>query len=115
MSLSNVVPIIRPQSLAVTVGTRIRKVRKARGLTLKDVSQGMGTTMQTLQRLEVGTMTLSVEWIEKIANALDVDPVSFFTDRTTTDEETQAIFESTIAKCFARWLSDQSVLMGERK
>ena len=55
--------------------TRIREVRKARGLTLDDVARRCepATTPQTIGRLETGTRTVSVGWLNRIARALEVD------------------------------------------
>ena len=55
--------------------TRIREVRRARGLTLDDVARRCDppTTPQTVGRLETGTRTVSVGWLNRIANALGVD------------------------------------------
>lgn len=54
--------------------TRIRDVRKARGLTLADVAAACvpPTTPQTIGRLETGTRTVSIDWLERIAAAMDV-------------------------------------------
>lgn len=54
--------------------TRIRDVRKARGLTLEDVAARCDppTTAQTIGRLETGTRTVSVKWLNRIAAALGV-------------------------------------------
>lgn len=55
--------------------TRIREVRLARGLTLDDVARRCNppTTPQTVGRLETGTRTVSVGWLNRIANAIGVD------------------------------------------
>ena len=55
--------------------TRIRDVRKAKGLTLDDVGRRCEppTTAQTIGRLETGTRTVSVGWLNRIAEALGVD------------------------------------------
>ncbi len=55
--------------------TRIREVRRARGLTLDDVARRCepATTPQTIGRLETGTRTVSVGWLNRIAKALGVD------------------------------------------
>jgi len=55
--------------------TRIREVRRARGLTLDDVARRCSppTTAQTIGRLEMGTRTVSVGWLNRIAGALGVD------------------------------------------
>lgn len=54
--------------------TRIREVRRAKGLTLADVGARCvpPTTAQTIGRLETGTRTVSVDWLNRIAAALDV-------------------------------------------
>ena len=55
--------------------TRIREVRRARGLTLDDVARRCEppTTPQTIGRLETGTRTVSVGWLNRIAKALGVE------------------------------------------
>jgi transcriptional regulator with XRE-family HTH domain len=55
--------------------TAIREVRRAKGLTLEEVAQRCEppTTAQTIGRLETGTRTVSVVWLNRIAAALGVD------------------------------------------
>lgn len=55
--------------------TRIREVRRARGMTLDDVARACTppTTPQTIGRLETGTRTVSVGWLNRIAAALQVE------------------------------------------
>ncbi len=55
--------------------SRIRDVRKAKGLTLDDVAKRCDppTTAQTIGRLETGMRTLSLDWLNRIADALAVD------------------------------------------
>jgi transcriptional regulator with XRE-family HTH domain len=52
--------------------TRIREVRRAKGLTLADVAERCDppTTAQTIGRLETGTRTVSVGWLNRIAEGL---------------------------------------------
>jgi transcriptional regulator with XRE-family HTH domain len=54
--------------------TRIRDVRKSRGLTLADVAAACDppTTPQTIGRLETGMRTVSIDWLERIAAAMGV-------------------------------------------
>jgi transcriptional regulator with XRE-family HTH domain len=54
--------------------TAIREVRRARGMTLDDVARACvpPTTAQTIGRLETGTRTVSVGWLNRIADALGV-------------------------------------------
>ncbi|HEX8667494.1 MAG TPA: helix-turn-helix transcriptional regulator [Allosphingosinicella sp.] len=55
--------------------TRIRDVRRARKMTLQDVADRCEppTTPQTIGRLETGTRTVSVGWLNRIAGALGVE------------------------------------------
>ena len=55
--------------------TRIREVRRARGMTLQDVADRCDppTTPQTIGRHETGTRTVSVGWLNRIAKALGVE------------------------------------------
>jgi len=55
---------------------RIREIRKAKGLTLADLAAACDppTTAQTIGRLETGMRTLSVNWMDRIGDALNVDP-----------------------------------------
>ena len=52
--------------------TRIREVRRAKNMTLLDVANACSppTTAQTIGRLETGTRTVSVGWLNRIAAAL---------------------------------------------
>lgn len=65
-------------SLALTLGSALRAIRKAQGKTLKQVADAMNTSPQTVQRLETGTMTISAEWIEKFCATLGIDPGELF-------------------------------------
>ena len=55
--------------------TRIREVRRAKKMTLQDVADRCRppTTPQTVGRLETGTRTVSVGWLNRIAAALGVE------------------------------------------
>ena len=55
--------------------TRIREVRRARGMTLEDVARACAppTTPQTIGRLETGMRTVSIGWLNRIAAALGVE------------------------------------------
>lgn len=66
---------VRPFGGLRLVITRIREVRRARGFTLDDVARRCvpPTTPQTIGRLETGTRTVSVGWLNRIARALGVE------------------------------------------
>jgi transcriptional regulator with XRE-family HTH domain len=55
--------------------TCLRDVRRAKKMTLQDVADRCNppTTPQTIGRLETGTRTVSVGWLNRIAGALGVD------------------------------------------
>ena len=63
-----------------TPRTRIREIRKLRGWTLKDLANATGTTPQTIQRLETATMTVSMSWLARIGEAMDVTPNELLPD-----------------------------------
>jgi transcriptional regulator with XRE-family HTH domain len=49
------------------MATRIREFRKLRNMTLQHLALKVGTTAQTIQRLETDNMTVSLDWLERIA------------------------------------------------
>jgi transcriptional regulator with XRE-family HTH domain len=51
---------------------RIRHYRRQRQMTLKELAESIGTTPQTVSRLETEVMTLSTDWLERLARALGV-------------------------------------------
>jgi transcriptional regulator with XRE-family HTH domain len=61
--------------------TRIREVRRAKKMTLQDVADRCDppTTPQTIGRLETGTRTVSVGWLNRIAKALGVEAADLVT------------------------------------
>lgn len=73
--------------------TRIREVRRARGMTLDDVARSCdpATTPQTIGRLETGMRTVSVGWLNRIAKALGVDAQDLVQGGETADLKVAAI------------------------
>jgi len=67
--------------------TRIRKLRKTRGWTLQQLADQIGTTPQTVQRLETANMTVSMDWLQKFANAFNVSPVDLIDESSPRDIE----------------------------
>jgi transcriptional regulator with XRE-family HTH domain len=57
---------------------RIRDIRKAKGWTLAELAEACHppTTAQTIGRLETGMRNLSIKWMDRIGEALGVDPES---------------------------------------
>ena len=77
--------------------TAIRAVRRAKGLTLDEVARRCvpATTAQTIGRLETGTRTVSVGWLNRIAAALDVATVDLVTMPERADLPVVAILDAT--------------------
>lgn len=55
---------------------RIRDIRRAKGWTLADLAAACDpvTTPQTIGRLETGTRNLSIVWMQRIGDALGIEP-----------------------------------------
>jgi antitoxin component HigA of HigAB toxin-antitoxin module len=60
---------------------RIRELREARGLTLEDLAHRVGTTNQQISHLELGKRQLTVEWLRRLAKALDCHPWAIVEDQ----------------------------------
>ena len=63
---------------AARLGSEIREVRKARGLTLNELSDQIACSTAYLSRIERGTARISVDLLTQISAALNVDPAWFF-------------------------------------
>lgn len=76
--------------------TAIREVRRAKGLTLEEVAARCvpPTTAQTIGRLETGTRTVSVNWLNRIAAALEVDAADLVTLPDRPDIPVAAVLEA---------------------
>lgn len=57
-------------------GDHVKELRGLRKMTQKDLAEKAGVTMSTVWRLESGEVTPTLETLQKIAAALDVDPQS---------------------------------------
>lgn len=64
--------------IKVRVGQLIRENRKAKGLTQKDLGAIMGLSESVVNKYEGGKQNLSVETIQKVADALGVEISEFF-------------------------------------
>lgn len=76
--------------------TAIREVRRAKGMTLDDVARACvpPTTAQTIGRLETGTRTVSVGWLNRIAAALGVEAADLVKLPETADIAVAAILDA---------------------
>ena len=77
-------------------GTRLRALRERAGLSQLALSSASGITNDTICRLELGRRSPQAATIERLAKALDVEPLRFVTDEPpdeewSTDEETEPV------------------------
>jgi transcriptional regulator with XRE-family HTH domain len=66
-----------PSSTAKRLGAEIREGRKARGLTLNDLSDQLSCSTAYLSRIELGSARISGALLQEIGKALHVDPEWF--------------------------------------
>jgi transcriptional regulator with XRE-family HTH domain len=62
-----------PDSAQDTVGTRIRRLRRARGWTQGKLAEGAGLSVEGLSRIERGSRTPRIDTVGRIARALQVE------------------------------------------
>ena len=60
-------------SFSYFVGQRIKKYRKSRGYTIEQFSAMINKSKATLSKYENGTITIDIETLYDIAQALDID------------------------------------------
>ena len=58
------------------MANRIKELREVRGLTLQQVADAAGTSLQQIQRLENGHRRLTDDWMRRIAPVLGVHPAA---------------------------------------
>lgn len=59
-------------NIKVEVGQSIQRARIAKGLTQKELGEKIGVGTPTISRYETGNQNLTVETIQKIADALGI-------------------------------------------
>ena len=66
-----------------TVGERIRHLRKSKRLAQKQLAQMIGVSHGALTNFEKGRRRISIDWLQKIADALNT-PLAYFLDESRT-------------------------------
>jgi transcriptional regulator with XRE-family HTH domain len=66
-------PVAAPEADRVQLGLSLRAHRKARQLTLKDLSGHSGVALSTLSKMELGQISVSYEKLAAVARALSLD------------------------------------------
>ena len=64
-------------SFSYFVGQRIKKYRKSRGYTIEQFSAMINKSKATLSKYENGAITIDIETLYEIAQALDIDMKCF--------------------------------------
>lgn len=67
-------------SLNKQVGQRIKKKRIEKGITQQELGDRLGYNKSYVSRLETGRMKISLDKIESISNALDIDSKQLLVD-----------------------------------
>lgn len=62
----------------VNIGARVREVRNASGVSLRELARRLALSPATITALEKGRTTMSVDRLHEIAHALDVSPAELF-------------------------------------
>ena len=70
-----------PEADRVQLGLRLREHRKARRLTLKELSGRSGVALSTLSKMELGQISVSYEKLAAVARALALDVGQLFDAR----------------------------------
>ncbi|HLS69173.1 MAG TPA: XRE family transcriptional regulator [Kiloniellales bacterium] len=69
------------------IGSEIRQLRKAKGLTLHDLASATGRSIGYVSQMERGLSTLSIEDLRRLAEALEVPLSWFFAHEDVPEEE----------------------------
>lgn len=86
---------------------RLKELREVRGLSLAALAALVGTTNQQISHLELGKRQLTVEWLVRIARALDCHPWAIISESAPSDAR-----ELELVRAFrAMNLRDQETLL----
>lgn len=66
-------------SIKKSLGQRIKEIRKARGLTQKQLAEKIGIGTANISYIETGHFAPTIENFEKIADVLGVEPPELYT------------------------------------
>ena len=65
-------------SASIIVGQKIKEIRKKKSLTIQELAEKSGMSEGHISRLENGLKSPTISTLEKLAQALDVPIVYFF-------------------------------------
>lgn len=91
------------------MGRRLRAIRKARALTLTQVSQLSGVSVPTLSKMELGQSSISYEKFAAVVHALSVEISQLFEDRTESQRPDQPAFCAVALRATTSFANEQYV------
>ncbi|SET46519.1 Helix-turn-helix domain-containing protein [Natronincola peptidivorans] len=93
----------------MTIGERIRKMRKEKGYSIMDIKEQTGLSKSTISEVENDKSNPTADTLQKIAKALDVTVDTFFKE----DEELQQpVVEFTTPQEAMEFILKQPAIMG---
>ncbi|MBP3208517.1 MAG: helix-turn-helix transcriptional regulator [Oscillospiraceae bacterium] len=75
----------------MTTGEKIRSARKKLGLTQKELGERIGLPYQRIGQYETGVRTPRGDMLQKIASALNAEPIAFLDDKYLGDKGTTIV------------------------
>ena len=80
----------------MTIGERIKEIRQEKNMTQKELGEKCGLADSAIRRYELGKANPKKETIQKIANALNIDPFEMATKvlEESINAKEQELFES---------------------
>ena len=68
----------------ISIGPKIRKIRKIKDLSLENMAFELGITTSAYSKIEREECNISIKRLEEIARILEVEVIDFFREPTTT-------------------------------
>ncbi|TNE65987.1 MAG: XRE family transcriptional regulator [Alphaproteobacteria bacterium] len=91
-----------PHPIDISVGERLRAIRRQRGLTQSELGGTLGLTFQQIQKYERGANRISASRLALLANALAVPVGAFFEDGDTAGIDRNEDEIQELVTCFER-------------
>lgn len=66
---------------------RIRELRELRGLTIEELAELVGTSHQQISKLELNKRRLTVDWMQRLAKALNCSPAALIATATLASDQ----------------------------
>jgi transcriptional regulator with XRE-family HTH domain len=91
-----------------TVGNRLRTLRKARGLSMRELAARADVAASFVSRLEAGKASPTIMTLQKLLEALGVEVVEFFQQADAPDPARQVVFKrahmQTLSEVDRKWV-----------